>query len=165
MTVVRDQTKKQKISMYFVQSKNGKRNPSWVRIRKWKKTPFLFHLAKMTMVTSGILRLQKRNRWLQLLVDCANSIVPHKEFSRATLFCSCSAPGGSYFVKRTTRKNWKVPRVRANPLTGMNWIFCNTLSFELLRSCSKLQCQHCKLSSGVGNRVFRDSLPLTRGRS
>ena len=46
MSVVRDQTKKQKISMYFVQSKNGKRNPSWVRIRKRKKDPFFIPFGK-----------------------------------------------------------------------------------------------------------------------
>ena len=124
-----------------------------------KKTPFLFHLAKMTIVTSGILRLQKRNRWLQLLVDCANSIVPHKEFSRATLFCSCSAPGGSYFVKRTTRKNWKVLGVRANPLTQMNWIFCNTLSLNFYDPVQNFNANIANYQVGLGIEFFAIHFP------
>ena len=151
--------------MYFVQSKNGKRNPSWVRIRKWKKRPLFSIWQKWRWWHLAFWDCKKEiddcNFWSTVQIQLSHI----KNFQEQHSSVVVSAPGGSYFVKRTTRKNWKVLGVRANPLTGMNWIFCNTLSFELLRSCSKLQCQHCKLSSGVGNRVFRDSLPLKRGRS
>ena len=96
-----------------------------------KKRPLFFHLAKMTMVTSGILRLQKRNRWLQLLVDCANSIVPHKEFSRATaLSCSCRlvVPQGGLILLRELlakiEKYWGSEQILWQGWTGFFATLC-----------------------------------------
>ena len=105
----------------------------------------------------------QKNRWQQLLVDCANSIVTHKDFSRATLLSMLVLPpGGSYFGENYLQKLKSIQdQSKSFDADGIDFLLRPVV--ELLRSCSKLQCQHCKLSSGVGNRVFRDSLPLKRG--
>ena len=129
-------------------------NPSWARIRKRK--PF-FHLAKTRHLA---FRDCKKIGWQQLLVDCANSIVTHKDFQEQ--HSSLLPPGGSYFEENYLQKLKSIgDQNKSFDTDGIDFLL--RPANELLRSCSKLQCQHCKLSSGVGNRVFRDSLPLKRG--
>ena len=73
-----------------------KRNPNWARIRKRK--PF-FHLAKTRHLA---FRDCKKIGWQQLLVDCANSIVTHKDFQEQ--HSSLLPPGGSYFEENYLQK-------------------------------------------------------------
>ena len=159
VSVVRDQTKKQKISMYFVQSKNGKRNPSWVRIRKWKKRPFFSIWQKWRWWHLAFWDCKKEiddcNFWSTVQIQLSHI----KNFQEQHSSVVVSAPGGSYFVKRTTRKNWKVLGVRANPLTPMNWIFCYTLSLNFYDPVQNFNANIANYQVGLGIEFFAIHFP------